>query len=437
MPSAFFQFGPGTLCYGQPALDILPTQNGHNPIDLSRDVRLRDSALELPFDASKVIENLRFERYPISANERTLCSDAARKIYYSSRPYMGTSFRRMLQRLYFRNWNRIPFPRWPVDTTVEQIFERLLLVSMKLRTLDRIPFVWFWPDGALGAAIVTHDVETAPGLNSIRSLMDIDDAFGIKSSFQLVPEERYSVSRDLIREIKERQCEVNVHGLNHRGNLFGDRQSFLKQAGRINRYVQEFGAEGFRSTCMYRNLDWYSELRISYDMSVPNVAHLEPQRGGCCTVFPYFIGEILELPLTTVQDYSLFHIIGDYSTGLWRKQIEQITEKHGLISLLIHPDYLLNQKALDVYRELLAYLRDLRGQKNIWFALPGEINRWWRDRNAMKLVFESGRWCVKGPGSERARVGFASIKDDRIVYAVELHGSGAARPELVAGSKRD
>jgi hypothetical protein len=170
---------------------------------------------------------------------------------------------------------------------------------------------------------------------------------------------------------------------------------------------------------MYRNLDWYNELRISYDMSVPNVAHLEPQRGGCCTVFPYFIGEILELPLTTVQDYALFHMIGEYSTALWREQIEQITEQHGLISLLIHPDYLLNRKALEVYKELLGYLRELRSRKNIWFARPGEINRWWRDRNAMKVVFESGRWRVKGPGSERARVAFASIQDDRMVYAVE------------------
>ena len=59
-------------------------------------------------------------------------------------------------------------------------------------------------------------------------------------------------------------------------------------------------------------------------MSVPNVAHLEPQRGGCCTVMPYFIGDILELPLTTTQDYSLFHILGDYSIALWKQQIELI-----------------------------------------------------------------------------------------------------------------
>jgi len=69
---------------------------------------------------------------------------------------------------------------------------------------------------------------------------------------------------------------------------------------------------------MYRNGDWYDVFDFSYDMSVPNVAHLEPLRGGCCTVMPYFIGTILELPLTATQDYSLFHILNDYTLDLGR-----------------------------------------------------------------------------------------------------------------------
>jgi len=45
------------------------------------------------------------------------------------------------------------------------------------------------------------------------------------------------------------------------------------------------------------------------NMSVPNVGHLDAQLGGCCTVMPFYIGDILELPLTTTQDYSLFNIL--------------------------------------------------------------------------------------------------------------------------------
>jgi hypothetical protein len=225
--------------------------------------------------------------------------------------------------------------------------------------------------------------------------MDVDDAFGIRGSFQIVPEQRYPVSMDLLELIRQRQFEVNVHGLNHDGNLFRDRATFLRQAQDINQYVQDFGAEGFRSPCMYRNVEWYNDLNVSYDMSVPNVAHLEPQRGGSCTVFPYYIRGILELPLTTAQDYALFHILGDYSINLWKKQIGLIMEKHGLISFIVHPDYITADKTLSVYRTLLAHLSALRTEGKIWIARPGEVSRWWRERSVMTLQLEEGRWRIK------------------------------------------
>jgi hypothetical protein len=395
--------------------------NGRALPDLEEEAAFDGSTLSLPFDASAIVNNLRMERYPIGGQggvRAVLSSESARRAYYSCRPLLADSVRRRLQRFFLRDWRELPFPTWPVDTNVEQFLERLLLLSMKARNLDEIPFIWFWPDGAPSAAIVTHDVEMEAGLDFVLRLIDIDDEFGIKASFQLVPEERYRLSKNVIRAIRDRRCEVNLHGLNHDGNLFRDQATFLKRAASINRYAQDFGTEGYRSACMYRKLDWYEAFRISYDMSVPNVAHLEPQRGGCCTVFPYFIGEILELPLTTTQDYSLFHILGDYSIELWKKQIELISERHGLISFIAHPDYLVAEKPQSVYKELLAYLSRLRSDQKIWIALPGEVNNWWRERRAMRLELENGRWCIRGEGKERARIAFARIQDDQVVYTV-------------------
>ena len=151
-------------------------------------------------------------------------------------------------------------------------------------------------------------------------------------------------------------------------------------------------------------------------MSVPNVAHLEPQRGGCCTVMPYFVGKVLELPSTTVQDYSLFHILGDYSIDLWQRQCEAILAQNGLMTFITHPDYLIDPRAREVYEDLLAYLARLRSEQNLWVTLPGELDRWWRDRSQMTLVSDGGGWRVKGPGSERARVAYAVVKGDSVVY---------------------
>jgi len=92
---------------------------------------------------------------------------------------------------------------------------------------------------------------------------------------------------------------------------------------------------------MYRNQDWYDSFDFSYDMSAPNVAHLDPMRGGCCTVMPYFIGKILELPVTTSQDYTLFHMLNDYSIDLWKQQLgsdprKKRTDEHYYPSRLPH-----------------------------------------------------------------------------------------------------
>jgi hypothetical protein len=169
---------------------------------------------------------------------------------------------------------------------------------------------------------------------------------------------------------------------------------------------------------MYRNQEWFEALDISYDMSVPNVAHLEPQRGGCCTVMPYRIGKILELPLTMTQDYSLFHMLGDYSIELWKTECTLILRRNGLISFIAHPDYLIEARARSAYLELLSYLSNLIAKHKIWTALPGDINRWWRNRSQMQLIPDGDGWRIEGPDKDRARIAYA-VKDlDKLVYSL-------------------
>jgi hypothetical protein len=76
--------------------------------------------------------------------------------------------------------------------------------------------------------------------------MDLNDSFGIKSSFQIVPEERYAVSPSFLENIRSRGFEIDIHDLNHDGLLYSDRTEFLRRAERINRYAHQFGALGFR-----------------------------------------------------------------------------------------------------------------------------------------------------------------------------------------------
>jgi len=152
-------------------------------------------------------------------------------------------------------------------------------------------------------------------------------------------------------------------------------------------------------------------------MSIPNVDRVEAQRVGCCTVMPYVLpGGITELPVTVSEDYTLFHILNDYSITLWKRQAEIIVSGYGLVNFIIHPDYVMPSRAQDVYKTLLEHLRQLRSEQNLWITLPGEVDRWWRQRNEMKLVAGKQNWVIEGPGSDRAKVAWARVDGDRLVY---------------------
>lgn len=342
-----------------------------------------------------------------------------RELYYSVRPFFPVTLRRRIQQYYLRNWNRISFPRWPLDVTVERLLETSLLALMQANGREEIPFIWFWPDGADSAAIVTHDVETASGRDFCGTLMDIDESSGIHSSFQLVPEGRYTLTPAFLETIRERGHDINIQDLNHDGRLFSNRARFEARVQRINRYGREFGARGFRSAVLYRNPEWFDQLDFEYDMSLPNVGHLDAQRGGCCTVFPYFIGSLLEIPVTATQDYTLFQILRNYRLDLWRAQAAEVAARNGLLSFIIHPDYILDSRARDTYYGLLEFLCRCRAEQGMWIATANEVNTWYRLRSRMSLVKRHGSWHIEGPGSERARVAFAGIHHQQISYVCE------------------
>jgi hypothetical protein len=131
---------------------------------------------------------------------------------------------------------------------------------------------------------------------------------------------------------------------------------------------------------------------------------------------PYFIGKLLELPLTTIQDYSLFNIVQSRSTELWQRQIDAIRARHGLISFIIHPDYVNEDWSSAVYARLLDRIAKLRAEQNVWVVLPREVDAWWRARREMELVATDDGWTIRGPQSERARLAFATLDRGRVVY---------------------
>ena len=121
----------------------------------------------------------------------------------------------------------------------------------------------------------------------------------------------------------------------------------------------------------------------------------------------------------------MFHILGERSIELWKREIEAIHSNHGLISILSHPDYLTESWAREIYLELLRHLADRSSADDIWLATPGQVNDWWRTRSKLCLTRENGSWRITGEGREHARIAYASRDGHNVRYSLNPPQSGS------------
>lgn len=243
-----------------------------------------------------------------------------------------------------------------------------------------------WPDGKKFAVIFTHDVERQKGLDRCRDLMHLEQEMGFRSSFNFIPEGSYRVSKELREELVRNGFEVGVHDLHHDGKLYYSRATFAAGARRINDYVKEWKAQGFRSGMMHHNLDWIQDLDVLYDASTFDTDPFEPQSDGMDTIFPFRIPGrngrpgYVEMPYTLPQDSTLFLVFQEKNAEIWKRKVDWVAAHGGMVLLNTHPDYMcfnggaprMDEFPVDHYRELLDYIRtQYAGQ--YYHAVPRDL----------------------------------------------------------------
>jgi peptidoglycan/xylan/chitin deacetylase (PgdA/CDA1 family) len=250
------------------------------------------------------------------------------------------------------------------------------------------PALWQgWPEQKKFALVLTHDVETVKGVENCKELMMLESLLGFRSSFNFVPE-RYTVPAALRHELTTNGFEVGVHGLNHDGTLYRSRKTFRARAARINHYIEEWQAAGFRSPAMHHNLDWIHDLNIEYDASTFDTDPFEPQSDGVRTIFPFWVHNgspedgYVELPYTLPQDFTLFVLMGHENVAIWQKKLDWIAANRGMALLNVHPDYMnftkknngMEEYPSRYYQQFLEYIKE-RYDGEYWHALPKEVAR--------------------------------------------------------------
>jgi peptidoglycan/xylan/chitin deacetylase (PgdA/CDA1 family) len=298
-----------------------------------------------------------------------------KRVYYLVKPLVPRMLARQLRRIYNR---RVQTRRnWPIEQYYVNFLWEVLRQVLILSDRKELTIRYFWPDHARFAFVLTHDIETSAGQEFVEAVADLEESLGFHSLFNFVPE-RYQLNYRLMDNLRQRGFEIGVHGLRHNGRLFDSRSRFMQNAKRINGYLKEWNATGFRAELTLRQPEWMQALDIEYDLSFFDTDPFEPIPGGTMSIWPFSIGHFIELPYTLVQDHTLTSILGETSPRIWLEKVDFIERYHGMALVNTHPDYLKSKLTWGVYYE---FLNEMKERDSYWHALPGEVARWWRTRS--------------------------------------------------------
>jgi glycosyltransferase involved in cell wall biosynthesis len=299
----------------------------------------------------------------------------SRRIYYRFKPYLPWALRMAVRRLVAQMQRRLYADTWPID-----------------QTAGTVPPGWpGWRDGKKFALVLTHDVEGEFGLAKTNQLMELESQLGFRSSFNFIPQGEYRVTPELRAELSAKGFEVGVHDLRHDGKLYWRREEFPENARAINGYLKEWGARGFRSGFMLHDRECLNGLDIEYDASTFDTDPFEPQPEGVHTIFPFWVsrpngGGYVELPYTLAQDSTMFLVLREKNSDIWKRKLDWIVQRGGMALVNVHPDYVSfdqNKKtpaefSAEIYREFLQYVAKTYGGQ-YWNALPREVASWYRE----------------------------------------------------------
>lgn len=251
-----------------------------------------------------------------------------------------------------------------------------------------------WPDNKKFALILTHDVDTQKGHDNCLRLAGIDKRSGFRSSFNFVAED-YKLSDKLMDDLRSDGFEIGSHSISHR-NPFMSKETFKKIVAKINKYLKDWNAVGFRSPSMYHNLDWLHDLDIQYDASTFDTDPFEPQSDGMGTIFPFWVAGnngrpgYVELPYTLPQDFLLYILMRQKNIDIWKQKLDWIVQQGGMALFISHPDYMNfngsnspEKYPMQYYEDFLTYIKT-KYKDQYWHVLPKDLAGFWAANYRLK-----------------------------------------------------
>lgn len=244
--------------------------------------------------------------------------------------------------------SRSRFPKWPLDTTADDMTNKR---------------------GRRCLVVLTHDIDSQEAVDNIDKLIAIEKKHGVKSCINILAN-KYDVSK--FKNFERRGFEIGCHGWDHDG---GKLLKNLFLIGKAKKKLKDFNIKGFRSPSLVRNDELFKQVskHFKYDSSVPNSHY--PMGSGCCSVFPFKKGKLLEIPITVPQDYHILDVLkfsNQEAFKIWKYCFDEIIKRKGIICLIAHPESYDFGGHLKLYEKIIRYLKS----KKLKFVLPRQLLRY-------------------------------------------------------------
>ncbi|MCC6740998.1 MAG: polysaccharide deacetylase family protein [Planctomycetia bacterium] len=251
------------------------------------------------------------------------------------------------------------FPRWPVDPSGDAL--RWLLGERG----------GAWPGGKKFALVLSHDVDTADGMEFSPRLLDIEAKHGVPAAYSFVTS-TYAIDKGFLRAVAQAGGEIAWHSDLHDNRIaFEDEAAIRARLDGARAFLDEFDVRGFRSPSLCRTptLLRVAAERFTWDSSIPDTG----PGGGCASVQPFRVGKMLEVPLTLPMDADLVFRRRRPETwpDAWLDKARFVRDVGGCAVLCTHPEthFSGHRAAWEAYDAFLNRVKEL----DPWICVPRRI----------------------------------------------------------------
>ena len=286
--------------------------------------------------------------------------------------YHKIPFRIFLNKMLFRlkKKEKKGFPGWPVAPAADVLLHMQGMLARRKNIT--------WPHGKKYAFWLTHDVDTGKGLRLLPRFLELEEKYGIRSTNFLVGK-YYDMPGEILEKVRHGRHEIGLHGDTHDALLpYLSREQILNRLDACRSFMDENEITGFRapSLLVSEELDKVVEKRFAYDSSIPDTElHMpDSDASGCCSVFPFFQGNLLKIPITLPMDSSLIFLgyTPEEILKLWLEKLAWIKKLGGIVTVVTHSEkhFSANPEMLGVYQSLLEMIA---ADREVWIATGKEV----------------------------------------------------------------